>query len=206
MASRPTFQRTSTEGHGNGQDVELQDSPSSHSSSQKGGDFEKGDPDKKDGTTFGIHSAPALEDELPDYGEAGDGFAKVSEPVTSARDLVTQVIHVDDDPTLSPYTFRTFFLGELVFPKSISVVLTKARYRSVHLRIRPAGDLLLQATDHLRVRGVPLRDCLCPGRVHVLRHSAHWPAPLSQSRSIQPEGACCHHHHGVRRCASCNIH
>ena len=41
-----------------------------------------------------------------------DGFAIVTEPVTNANDLITQVIHVDDDPTLNPYTFRMFFLGK----------------------------------------------------------------------------------------------
>jgi hypothetical protein len=32
-------------------------------------------------------------------------------PAETARDLVTEVIHVRDDPTLNPLTFRTWFLG-----------------------------------------------------------------------------------------------
>jgi hypothetical protein len=32
-------------------------------------------------------------------------------PPSSARDLVTEVLLVEDDPTLNPWTFRTFFVG-----------------------------------------------------------------------------------------------
>ena len=32
--------------------------------------------------------------------------------LTDAKDVLTHVLHVDDDPTLSPWTFRAFFLGE----------------------------------------------------------------------------------------------
>ena len=51
------------------------------------------------------------DEDLPAYDAANDGAAHIKEPVETAKDLVTQVIHVDDDPTLSPYTFRMFFLG-----------------------------------------------------------------------------------------------
>lgn len=63
--------------------------------------------DVKDGVFVDAHD----EDHPPQYEDAGDGFAKVTAPVETAKDLVTQVLHVDDDPTLSPYTFRVFFLG-----------------------------------------------------------------------------------------------
>lgn len=33
-------------------------------------------------------------------------------PLETAEDIVTHVIGVDDDPTLSPWTFRMFFVGE----------------------------------------------------------------------------------------------
>jgi hypothetical protein len=33
-------------------------------------------------------------------------------PVQSAKDLVTEVIRAEDDPTLNPWTFRTWFLGK----------------------------------------------------------------------------------------------
>jgi len=32
-------------------------------------------------------------------------------PPHTATDLVTEVLHVEDDPSLSPWTFRTWFLG-----------------------------------------------------------------------------------------------
>jgi hypothetical protein len=31
--------------------------------------------------------------------------------VSTAEEIVTKVIHVDDDPSLNPWTFRMFFLG-----------------------------------------------------------------------------------------------
>ena len=31
--------------------------------------------------------------------------------VSTAEDLVTEVLHVEDDPSLNPWTFRMFFLG-----------------------------------------------------------------------------------------------
>jgi hypothetical protein len=45
----------------------------------------------------------------PTYDE--DGEIHYTEPATTARDLVTEVIHARDDPTLNPWTFRTWFLG-----------------------------------------------------------------------------------------------
>lgn len=51
------------------------------------------------------------DEDLPAYDAANDGAAHIKEPVETAKDLVTQVIHVDDNPDLNPYTFRMFFLG-----------------------------------------------------------------------------------------------
>ncbi|KAK5112776.1 hypothetical protein LTR62_003874 [Meristemomyces frigidus] len=106
---RPGFQRTNTEHH---------DSPSSGPSDIELGDMKKNDygshefhdRDAKVGTTVDI-SQHSDEEPPPQYEDAGDGFRKVTEPVESAKDIVTQVLHVDDDPTLNPYTFRVFFLG-----------------------------------------------------------------------------------------------
>ena len=33
-------------------------------------------------------------------------------PLETAEEIVTHVIHVDDDPTLNPWTFRMFFIGK----------------------------------------------------------------------------------------------
>ncbi|KAF2768319.1 OPT superfamily oligopeptide transporter [Teratosphaeria nubilosa] len=109
MAQRPGFQRTNTERHEDGT-FELtpykQNDPGVGNSK---GSYEFRDPDVKEGATISItHDSDASP---PEYEDAGDGFHKVTEPVETAKDIVTQVLHVDDDPTLSPYTFRLAFLG-----------------------------------------------------------------------------------------------
>jgi hypothetical protein len=54
-------------------------------------------PDDKNGLDAG----------LPAY----EGEDQAKEAVNTAEDLVTRVINVEDDPSLDPWTFRTFFLG-----------------------------------------------------------------------------------------------
>lgn len=93
--------------------------------------------------------------------------------VTDAKDLLTHVIHVDDDPTLSPWTFRTAFLGKeyLGFRTAESADIP-CRYWTGHLRFSPAGNLLFQTASHLCVHrlhdGRRIRD----RRVHVRFHSS----------------------------------
>lgn len=43
-----------------------------------------------------------------------DGEEYFAQPPTTAMDLVTEVIHATDDPTLNPWTFRTFLLGMIL--------------------------------------------------------------------------------------------
>lgn len=53
------------------------------------------------------------ENALPAYD--GEEFERTrGEIASTAEDLVTRVINVEDDPTLNPWTFRTFFLGTLI--------------------------------------------------------------------------------------------
>ena len=94
---RPGFARSSTERAE--QDIELQNG------AQDGMPGDSKDTyDLKEGATIEVN--PNRDEESPpDYEDAGDGFAKVTEPVETAKDLVTQVLHVDDDPALNPYTF-----------------------------------------------------------------------------------------------------
>jgi hypothetical protein len=40
-----------------------------------------------------------------------EGLEHYTAPVETAAELSTEVIHVEDDPTLNPWTFRTWFLG-----------------------------------------------------------------------------------------------
>ena len=41
---------------------------------------------------------------------------EISKHVASATELVTQVLHVDDDTSLNPWTFRMWFLGDCSHP------------------------------------------------------------------------------------------
>jgi hypothetical protein len=46
----------------------------------------------------------------------GEGDIKA---LDTAEDIVTTVIHVDDDPTLNPWTFRMFFIGKFLIIQSL---------------------------------------------------------------------------------------
>lgn len=49
---------------------------------------------------------------LPTYCDT-EALSKENQgPLETAEEIVTHVIHVDDDPTLNPWTFRMFFIGE----------------------------------------------------------------------------------------------
>jgi hypothetical protein len=50
-------------------------------------------------------------------------FTEKNGPVESAADLVTQIIHLDDDPDEQSLTFRTWFLGK--HSKNASVSFAK---------------------------------------------------------------------------------
>jgi hypothetical protein len=40
-----------------------------------------------------------------------NGEEHYTAPPTTAKEIATEVIHAVDDPTLNPWTFRTWFLG-----------------------------------------------------------------------------------------------
>jgi hypothetical protein len=48
---------------------------------------------------------------LHDSVDHDDEKLVTTKPPTSARDLVTEVLRVEDDPTVSPWTFRMWFIG-----------------------------------------------------------------------------------------------
>ena len=100
------------------------------------------------------------DDLTPDEPIDEDGFHVLTAPVETAKDLITQVLHVEDDPSLNPFTFRLFFLG-------MSGMLSMALYTdlvdrlwTIALRLRPSGDLLLQTPNNLRVGGLLVCYCL----------------------------------------------
>lgn len=95
---RPSFARADTDG------ISLQNIDYSTSSKQENGAPEYlGDVKDSKGGAY-ITEDP---EDVPQY-DTELGEVKI---VEDAKDLVTQVIHVDDDPTVSPWTFRAFFLG-----------------------------------------------------------------------------------------------
>jgi hypothetical protein len=68
-------------------------------------------------TTIHTESSKELKDrgqsdqpQLHYFTEEGEEHFNV--PAETAEDLITEVIHVRDDPTLNPWTFRVWFLGE----------------------------------------------------------------------------------------------
>jgi hypothetical protein len=53
-----------------------------------------------------VSSAPSSPDE-EDFGED----KRKKKPPKTARDLVTEILMVEDDPTVNPWTFRMWFIG-----------------------------------------------------------------------------------------------
>lgn len=68
---------------------------------------------------------------LPTY-DHGDDVVYSSPPQT-ASDLVTEVIKAQDDPSLSPWTFRMWFLGMLMIRILLNIANKHERTGIVHL-------------------------------------------------------------------------
>lgn len=107
MSHRPAYDRHDTDAHGN---IESSIAPAVTSGTDAK-TFEVSDIADEKQVKIDSHDA-ASSDSPPDYAGDDDGFGHVTQAET-AKDLVTQVIHVEDDPSLSPYTFRLFVLGKL---------------------------------------------------------------------------------------------
>ena len=56
----------------------------------------------------------------PIYNAEGDDHFGETAVLTTAKDLVTHIIHVQDDPSLNPWTFRMFFIGMGKYPASLN--------------------------------------------------------------------------------------
>jgi hypothetical protein len=90
----------------------------SEKSGEKGGDMKK---------VPSIREVP-----LPYYDDAEALSKENAAPIATAEEIVTHVIHVDDDPTLNPWTFRMFFIGEpflcgLPFCDKLACPLTRSQ-------------------------------------------------------------------------------
>ncbi|KAJ5186100.1 Oligopeptide transporter OPT superfamily [Penicillium cf. griseofulvum] len=59
-----------------------------------------------------MNKVPSIQEvPLPLYDDAEALSKGNAAPLQTAEEIVTHVIHVDDDPTLNPWTFRMFFIG-----------------------------------------------------------------------------------------------
>lgn len=95
---RPTFQRADT-------DIPLQDIGDKGASSATNDGKAKLDEKSASPEVYSIEG-------LPTYDAHADDHFGEAIVVTQAKELVTTVLHVDDDPTLNPWTFRAWFLGQ----------------------------------------------------------------------------------------------
>ncbi len=106
----------------------------------------------KEKEALGEKDARAYSNELPHYHDE-EGRDDGGIHLDTAEDIVTTIIHTDDDPTLNPWTFRTFFIGkldssaspthidciqdwdylalDLCYPRSITSSLRLSMYQSV---------------------------------------------------------------------------
>jgi hypothetical protein len=96
--------------------IELQSTSNqtSHSKTPISSGLEIPEPDSKTGATSGnIKELPAYHDS-DEYslheGITSNYVAREHKIVETAEDIVNQVLTVEDDPTLNPWTFRMFFL------------------------------------------------------------------------------------------------
>lgn len=148
-------------------------------------DNSHGAPDSEKGA-FDVPPAYFVDPEEP----IGDGDIK---HLDTAADIVTTVIHVDDDPSLNPWTFRMFFIGQLLIPSRARLWLPATnllghtvlclilfynlitdfnyRYRPFCFRSCAPRALLLQTPGHLCLRHVLDRLILRYWRVYGLVYS-----------------------------------
>ncbi|KAF2664769.1 OPT superfamily oligopeptide transporter [Microthyrium microscopicum] len=71
-----------------------------------------------------------------EYASSDEEGQEAPKPPTTARDLVTEVLSVEDDPTLSPWTFRMWFVGVgvSVFAGTITTINT-FKPQSIHIHL-----------------------------------------------------------------------
>jgi hypothetical protein len=83
---------------------------------------------KKDEISHVIHQV--------DTGLSSDDEVVYTKPPETAKDLVTEVIAAEDDPSLSPWTFRTWFLGcGLAIFGSATTAINTFKPQPVHIHL-----------------------------------------------------------------------
>ena len=91
-------------------------------------DPQHNDDDVKKGSTPSVRSNDGSKEkdggfynDIPIYTDVEGQESEIH--LETAKDIVTQVIHLDDDPTINPWTFRMFFLGTAALPGDPNPVL-----------------------------------------------------------------------------------
>ncbi|KAF2152269.1 OPT superfamily oligopeptide transporter [Myriangium duriaei CBS 260.36] len=108
MASkRPAFARVDTD-H-NGESIAMSSNVKRPSSLNKDGTYV--DSESLKSAKADIHRTYSPDDELPAFDAEAENKFGQADVVHTAEDVVTHVIHVDDDITISPWTFRAFIVG-----------------------------------------------------------------------------------------------
>jgi hypothetical protein len=71
------------------------------------------DPEEKDPALFEKEDITAVESRPDEESGRIEDYdsENYDKPAETANDLITEVIHVEDDPSLNPWTFRVAFLG-----------------------------------------------------------------------------------------------
>lgn len=122
MAQRPGFSRVDTDQQG----IPLRNFGDIKGESSKDQHWRNDDAESLKGAKAGVievgdGAPPAFDAEAEDHFGEGtvvtsvsilqEATSEASTDIFQAADVVTHVLHVDDDPTLSPWTFRAFFIG-----------------------------------------------------------------------------------------------
>jgi hypothetical protein len=128
-------------------------------------DYEKKEAD------YGLKSPATMDSSIlekgfaaPTYGSDSVSSEQFNTAPETARDLATEVIHAKDDPSLSPWTFRTWFIGTFLYKFIIEATLTMHdRNGPFYLWGCSWNHLLLQTSDLEYIYRLFGRGQLCVG-------------------------------------------
>lgn len=98
--------------------------------------------------------------------------------VANMEEIALKALHVDDDPTLNPWTFRVFFLGlHILIMTHLPTSNFIRRYWAHSLRVRTWHHILVQASECVSVHHLPYGHIL-RGRSRTRGHDSsegvHW--------------------------------
>ena len=149
-----------------------------------------------------IRGVPEDEEAMP----IGKGMT-AAEKVSDMSEIALYALHVEDDPSLNPWTFRTWFLGTSWTLVVVSSVTSDNIHRPWSLSILrySCNDLSVQAARHRAVSHLLVCDKLCAG-FGPGADSTNGSAQVVKPTSLQLQGACGHSHHVVHSGSFCNGH